>query len=75
MKYLIIASLFLALSGCTASIKDDDISQAEPDCERQCTTAYSSCLSRPAVGVPYQLGGPCKESLEKCIQTCPSKKK
>jgi hypothetical protein len=75
MKYLIIASLFLALSGCTASIKDVDISQAEPDCARQCTTVYSSCVSVTAIGVPYTLRSACKESFEKCIQTCPSKKK
>ncbi len=75
MKYLIIALLLLAFSGCTASIKDVDVSQAEPDCARECTTTYSLCVSRTAIGVPYSLLSACKESFEKCIQTCPSKKK
>jgi uncharacterized protein YgiB involved in biofilm formation len=75
MRYLIIASLFLALLGCTASIKNVDISQAEPNCARQCTTAYSSCVSQTAIGVPYSLMSACKDSFEKCIETCPSKNK
>ena len=73
-KYFVIAAL-LVLSGCTASIKDIDISNADPDCARQCTITYSSCVSVPAIGVPYTLRSACKESYEKCIQTCPIKKK
>jgi len=74
MKFFVIASLFLVLSGCTASIKDIDISQTDPDCARQCTMAYSSCVSVTAIGVPYTLRSACKESFEKCVQTCPIKK-
>jgi hypothetical protein len=74
MKYLIISLSFLSLLGCTASIKDVDISKAETNCARQCTTTYSSCVSVTAIGVPYSLQSACKESFEKCIQTCPNKK-
>jgi hypothetical protein len=75
MKCFVIASLFLVLPGCTASIKDVDISQADPDCVRQCTETYSSCVSVTAIGVPYTLRSACKEAFEKCIQTCPPNKK
>jgi hypothetical protein len=74
MKCFVIASFFLVLPGCTASIKNIDISQADPDCARQCTVTYSSCVSVTAIGVPYTLRSACKESFEKCIQTCPNKK-
>jgi hypothetical protein len=74
MKCFVIASLFWVLLGCTASIKDIDIRQADPDCARQCTMAYSSCVSVTSIGVPYTLRSACKESFEKCIQTCPNKK-
>jgi hypothetical protein len=74
MVCFVIASLFFVLPGCTASIKDVDISQADPDCARECTKAYSSCVSVTAIGVPYTLRSACKESFEKCIQTCPAKK-
>jgi len=74
MGCFVLASLFIVLPGCTASIKDVDISQADPDCARECTKAYSSCVSVTAIGVPYTLRTACKESFEKCIQTCPVKK-
>jgi hypothetical protein len=74
MKTLLVVAMFLVLAGCTASIKNVDISQADPDCARQCTIAYSSCVSGTDVGVPYAKQSACKESFEKCIQTCPIKK-
>lgn len=66
----ILSTIFVS---CTASIKDIDISQKDPDCARQCTINYSSCVSVPAIGVPHTLRAACKESFEKCIQTCPGK--
>ena len=76
MKSLIVVSLLVALSGCTASIKDIDISKAEPNCARRCTTTYSACVSGGnTIGVPYALQSACKESFAKCIQTCPDRKK
>jgi hypothetical protein len=65
--------LSMSLSGCTASIKDVDISQTDQDCARECTKAYSSCVSVTAIGVPYTLRAACKESFEQCIKTCPPK--
>jgi hypothetical protein len=75
MKINIVVLFLMLFSGCAANIKDVDISQAEPDCARQCTAIYSSCVSGGnTIGVPYALQSACKESFKKCIQTCPNKK-
>ena len=74
LKCFSVIYLLSLFSGCTASIKDVDISNADQECARQCTANYSSCVSVTSIGVPYTLRSACKESFEKCIQTCPGRK-
>ncbi len=63
----------MVLVGCVAVTNDVDVSHVEPTCARQCTMAYSSCVSAPAVGTPSVLFYQCKEGLKLCTQTCPPK--
>lgn len=62
----------LLLAGCVG-ISDVDIKKAEPECARQCTTAYSACVSTSSIGTPTALFYQCKEALKLCVQTCPAK--
>jgi len=62
------------LFGCAYSIKDIDVSKIEPNCARQCTTIYSSCVSGGnQVGFKTETLRACKEGYEACINTCPAK--
>ena len=72
MKYLLIGLSVWMLAGCV-SISDIDVSKSEPNCARECTIAYSSCISAPTVGTPSVLYYQCKEAFKVCIQTCPAK--
>jgi hypothetical protein len=66
--------LAVALSGCAYSIKDIDVSKADPSCTHQCTTAYSQCVSGgPSVGFKTETLRACRESYEVCISACPNK--
>lgn len=71
------ASLFLlatVLTGCAYSITDVDVSKSDPVCVRQCTTAYSSCVSGgPQIGFKTETLRACRESYAVCVQTCPIK--
>jgi hypothetical protein len=74
--YGITLSAFVAAMtwGCSSSIKDIDISAAEPACVRQCSMAYSSCSSGGSqVGFKTETLRACKESYEVCVATCPRK--
>lgn len=66
-----------ALAACVGLSDDADLSGlmsgAEPNCARQCTVTYSSCVSAPAVGTPTVLFYQCKEALKLCAKTCPPK--
>jgi len=63
-----------SLVGCAYSITDIDISKSEPTCVRQCSTAYSSCVSGGnQVGFKTETLRACQESYKVCIQTCPAK--
>lgn len=78
MKHIYIAALAGLVAamtlGCASSIKDIDISAAEPACVRQCSMAYSSCSSGgPSVGFKTETLRACKESYEVCVATCPRK--
>jgi len=62
------------LVGCAYSIADIDVSKSEPSCVRQCSTAYSSCVSGGnQVGFKTETLRACQESYKVCIQTCPAK--
>ena len=62
------------LAGCAYSIADIDVSKSEPSCVRQCSTAYSSCVSGGnQVGFKTETLRACQESYKVCIQTCPAK--
>ena len=65
-------ALIFALSGCTYSIKDIDVSKSEPSCTRQCTSAYSQCVSNNVLSSTMMYKA-CREAYEICISTCPSK--
>jgi len=65
---------FLLLSGCSYSILDIDVSKTEPNCARQCTETYSSCVSGGnQVGFKTETLRACKEAYSVCIKTCPAK--
>ena len=62
------------LSGCAYSISDIDVSKTEPNCARQCTANYSSCVSGgPQIGFKTETLRACKEAYSVCVQTCPAK--
>jgi hypothetical protein len=63
-----------ALSGCAHSIADIDVSKVEPNCTRQCTGTYSSCVSGGnQVGFKTETLRACRDAYEVCIKTCPAK--
>ncbi len=72
---LFMSSLALtALAGCTAaprSITEIDVSGKEPSCVRQCTTAYSSCVTGGIVQNNQLVA--CHDSYAACTNTCPVK--
>jgi len=71
---LICWALALALCGCAYSIKDIDVSKADPNCTRQCTTTYSQCVSGgPSVGFKTETLRACKDAYAICISSCPNK--
>ena len=62
------------LAGCAYSIADIDVSKSEPSCVRQCSTAYSACVSGGnQVGFKTETLRACQESYKVCVQTCPAK--
>jgi hypothetical protein len=62
------------LAGCAYSISDIDISNSEPGCVRQCSTAYSSCVSGGnTIGFKTETLRACQESYKVCVKTCPVK--
>jgi hypothetical protein len=74
MKYLYSLLMIALSSGCAYSIADIDVSKSEPSCVRQCSTAYSSCVSGGnQVGFKTETLRACQESYKVCVQTCPAK--
>jgi len=68
---IIICPIFF---GCAYSISDIDVSKTEPNCVRQCTETYSSCVSGGnQVGFKTETLRACKEAYSVCIKTCPPK--
>ena len=62
------------LSGCAYSISEIDVSKSEPSCVRQCSTAYSSCVSGGnQIGFKTETLRACQEAYKVCVQTCPAK--
>lgn len=71
---LFVVTIATLLAGCTYSIKDVDLSQAEPTCARQCAGTYSACVSGGnQVGFKTETLRACKEGFEACIRTCPAR--
>lgn len=67
--------LALALSSCAYSIAEIDTSKVEPECVRQCTAPYSSCVSGgPAVGLKTETLRACRDAYAVCIASCPAKR-
>jgi hypothetical protein len=62
------------VTACAYSITDIDISKSEPNCVRQCSTNYSSCVSQGnQIGFKTETLRACRESYAVCVQTCPAK--
>ena len=71
--WLVIAAAAL-LPSCAYSIKNIDVSKAEPACARQCTIVYSDCVSRGnQVGFKTETLRACRDAYGACIATCPAK--
>lgn len=69
-----IAVLVALLAGCASSIEDIDTSKAQPECVRQCTAPYSSCVSGgPAVGFKTETLRACRDAYSVCVKTCPAR--
>jgi|TARA_R110000803_G_scaffold110737_4_gene179213 hypothetical protein len=63
-----------ALGGCAYSIKEVDVSKAEPSCVKECSISYSSCVSQGnQIGLKTETLRACKEAFEICVATCPLK--
>ena len=61
------------LAGCAYSIKDINVNNINPECVRECSKNYSSCISQGnQVGFKTETLRACKESYQVCIQTCPA---
>ncbi len=60
------------LAGCAYSIKDIDTSKVDQACARECTTAYSSCVSPSQIGFKTETLRACREGYEACVSTCPT---
>ena len=75
MKRLFALSIsILILTGCAYSIKDIDVSNSDPECVRECTGTYSSCVSEGnQVGFKTETLRACQEAYEICISVCPAK--
>lgn len=68
MLYLLLLIIF---TGCSYSIKDIDVSKADPGCTRECTKIYSQCVSGgSSVGFKTETLRACKEAYEICIESC-----
>ena len=75
MKMAIFAiGLAFLLSGCSYSIKEIDVSDLDPECVRQCTASYSSCVSQGnQIGFKTETLRACQEAYSICVNTCPKK--
>jgi hypothetical protein len=71
MFFITIPLIFLL--GCAYSISEIDTSDYEPKCVRECTKAYSECVSVDHAGFHTETLRACKESYKQCINTCPEK--
>ena len=69
---LVLLAVFL-IAGCAYSISDIDVNKTEPNCARQCTANYSSCVSGPQIGFKTETLRACREAYSVCVQTCPAK--
>jgi hypothetical protein len=71
---LVIGLALSTITGCAYSIKDIDVTKADPTCARQCTATYSSCVSGGnQVGFKTETLRACREAFAACVQTCPVK--
>ena len=62
-----------ALVGCSYSIKEIDVSGLEPTCVRECSNAYSNCVSQGnQVGFKTETLRACREAYSVCPSTCPT---
>lgn len=65
--------LIVVTGGCSYSIKEVDTSRSSPDCVRQCSSIYSSCVSGGnQVGFKTETLRACRDAYEICIKSCPA---
>lgn len=67
--YVFVIALFL--SGCASPAKVD-FTGKDPACSQQCTSNHSECMSG-FKAFPIAAETSCNNSLELCVQACPSK--
>jgi len=73
MKSITILLLAILLSGCAYRITDIDVSKSDPQCVRQCTQDYSSCVSQGnQVGFKTETLRACRDAYSICTQSCPT---
>jgi len=73
-KFICAYFIVLLSSGCAYSIKEVDVSKAEPSCVKECSVSYSSCVSQGnQIGFKTETLRACKEAFEICVATCPLK--
>ena len=73
MKSIFCILIYCLLTGCAYSIQDVPIDNIEPECIRDCSKFYSSCVSQGnQVGLKTETLRACKESYLICTSTCPS---
>lgn len=68
---LYIFTIVLFLSGCASPAKVD-FTGKDPACSQQCTSNHSECMSG-FKAFPIAAETSCNNSLELCVQACPSK--
>lgn len=74
IRKLLLCTLIFCMGGCAYSIKDIDVSGLKPECVRECSTSYSSCVSQGnQVGFKTETLRACQESYVVCTNTCPAK--
>ena len=73
-KILFLSLLVIGVSGCAYSIQDIDTTSYSPECIRQCTGNYSSCVSQGnQIGFKTETLRACREAYSVCVKTCPAK--
>ncbi|MBF0342558.1 MAG: hypothetical protein HQL95_16570 [Magnetococcales bacterium] len=73
LRFILIFLPMAMLSGCY-SIRDIDTRRIEPNCVRECTVSYSTCINGgPTFGFKTEILKACQDAFVVCTGTCPSR--